>query len=270
VARARSRVDPAPVGQAFLFGAIACSGLGLGSLIGIRFKLPERLLAFMLAFASGALITALAFELYQDAFERSGLAVASMGFVVGAVVFVIVSEALDRLAEASTPGREAPRMELEAATEEAHRAESRVAPAAGLALLAAVILDGLPENIALGVSIEEEGGGLALLLAIFVSNFPEALVGAAQMRVAGRSTGFSLATWTAASLLLVLAVPLGQGVLATGSEDTVSIPLAFAGGAVIASLATTMMPEAYEEGGSLVALATVAGFLLSFVLSVGA
>ena len=133
-----------------------------------------------------------------------------------------------------------------------------------------MILDGLPENIALGVSLEGEGGGLALLLAIFVSNFPEALVGAAQMRTAGRSTRFSLATWMAASVLLVLAVPLGQQVFAGGSEDTISIPLAFAGGAVIASRATTMMPEAYEEGGSLVALATVAGFLLSFVLAVGA
>jgi ZIP family zinc transporter len=260
--------NPRLVGEAFLFGVIASGGLVLGALIGTWAKLPERLLAFMLAFASGALITALAFELYQDAFERSGLAVASVAFVVGAVVFVVVSEALDRVAERATPGPEAPRMELEAATEEAPHTESRVAPAAGLALLAAVALDGLPENIALGVSLEEEGGGLALLLAIFVSNFPEALVGSAQMRVAGRSPRFTLVTWLTASALLVLAVPLGQGVFASAGADTVSIPLAFAGGAVIASLATTMMPEAYEEGGSLVALATVAGFLLSFVLSV--
>ena len=47
-----------------------------------------------------------------------------------------------------------------------------------------------------------------------------------------------------------------------------SLSLAFAAGAVLTTLADTLMPEAYEQGGPTVALSTAAGFLLSFVLSV--
>lgn len=139
--------------------------------------------------------------------------------------------------------------------------------AAGMALLAAVTLDGVPENIALGVSLGEGTGGLALLAAIFVSNFPEALVGAASMRSQGRSSGAILGLWSVCSVLLVAAVVLGAGPLSGSDPKTISLPLAFAAGAVIASLADTLMPEAFEHGGPAVALSTAAGFVLSFVLS---
>ena len=136
-----------------------------------------------------------------------------------------------------------------------------------MALLAAVTLDGIPENLALGVSLGESAGGLALLAAIFVSNFPEALVGSASMREQGRSTGYILGTWGICAVLLTLAVVVGAGPLANSDPTTLSLPLAFAAGAVLASLADTLMPEAYEKGGPVVALSTAAGFLLSFVLS---
>jgi ZIP family zinc transporter len=136
-----------------------------------------------------------------------------------------------------------------------------------MALLAAVTLDGVPENIALGVSLGEGTGGLALLAAIFVSNFPEALVGASSMRVQGRSSRSILGLWAVCAALLVLAVVLGAGPLSNAEPETISLPLAFAAGAVIASLADTLMPEAYEHGGPAVALSTAAGFVLAFVLS---
>ena len=120
----------------------------------------------------------------------------------------------------------------------------------------------------LGVALGEGSGGVALLAAIFVANFPEALVGAASMRAQGGSQGFVLGTWTVCALLLVFAVVLGAGPLSRATHETLSLPLAFAAGAVLAALADTLMPEAYEQGGPTVALSTAAGFLLSFVLSV--
>ena len=139
---------------------------------------------------------------------------------------------------------------------------------AGLALLAAVTLDGVPENLALGVALGGAGsGGLALLAAIFVSNLPEALVGASSMKSQGRSSASIIGLWTGCAALLVLAVMLGAGPLANTDPETISLPLAFAAGAVIASLADTIMPEAYEHGGPAVAISTAAGFVLSFVLS---
>ena len=71
----------------------------------------------------------------------------------------------------------------------------------------------------------------------------------------------------ACAALLTCAVVLGAGPLSTAAPETISLPLAFAAGAVLASLADTLMPEAYEKGGPLVALSTTGGFVLSFVLS---
>jgi zinc transporter, ZIP family len=253
--------------EALLFGLIASSALLIGSLIGVRFELPERVLATLLAFASGALMTALAFELFADSFERGGGVRTSIAFIVGAAVFVAIDAWLDRKVANPALTDGSAMLDTEAATREDDSSAAEKGSAAGLALLAAVTLDGVPENLALGVALEEEAGGFVLLLAIFMSNFPEALVGAASMQKQGRSARFAVLTWCAAGILLAVAVVVGRTLLAKSDPNTVSMPLAFAGGAVIASLADTLMPEAYEQGGSTVALATAGGFLVSFLLS---
>ncbi|MFP5252038.1 MAG: ZIP family metal transporter [Actinomycetes bacterium] len=260
------------MGQSLLFGAIASSALIIGALLGVRFELPKRLLAVLLSFAAGALITALAFELFEDAFEKGGIWRAAIGLFVGALVFTLLSALLDRAAQPGTgkaadehPG--SAKLDTDAAASDRPATKATTRGAAGLALLAAVTLDGVPENVAMGVSLSEGSGGLALLAAIFVSNLPEALVGASSMRAQGLSRGKILGLWSVCALLLVGGVVLGAGPLAVVDEQTISLPLAFAAGAVIASLADTLMPEAYEHGGPAVAMSTAAGFVLSFVLS---
>jgi len=261
------------MGEALLIGVIASASLPLGALIGVRFRLPERLLAGMLSFAAGALITALTFEMFEESVEQGGLWRAGLGMLVGAGVFTALSATLDRWAQRGTPAEHAPddsvsaKLDLgAAASDERVSAESKKG-AAGMALLGAIILDGIPESLVLGVSLEESAGGIALLAAIFVSNFPEALVGAASMREQGRSTGLILALWTGVAVLLVLIVLLGAGPLSSASPETLALPLAFAAGALLASLADTVIPEAYEEGGPLVAMTTTAGFVAAFLLA---
>jgi zinc transporter, ZIP family len=256
------------MGEAVLFGAIGSSALVLGALVGGWVQVPKRVLAGMLAFASGALITALAFELFEDSYEQGGIWRAGLGLLAGALVFTLLSQRLDRVAEGHRPqdhGSE--KLDTDAAAVERPASSASVKGAAGLALLAAVTLDGVPENLALGVSLGEGTGGLALLGAIFVSNFPESLVGSASMRASGRSHRFVVATWTVCAVLLTGAVVVGAGPLSSAEPETLSMPLAFAAGAVLASLADTLMPEAYETGGPTVALSTAAGFVLSFVLA---
>lgn len=241
--------------------------------MGVRFELPKRLLAILLSFAAGALITALTFELFEDAYERGGLTRAAVGLFAGAVVFTALSTLLDRFAQPGSdpaPADEvqgSAKLDTDAAAADRAPSSASTRGAAGLALLAAVTLDGVPENVALGVALGEGTGGLALLAAIFVSNFPEALVGASSMRTQGLARGAVVGLWTACGVLLVGGVVLGAGPLSGSSPETISLPLAFAAGAVIASLADTLMPEAYEHGGPAVALSTAAGFVLSFVLS---
>jgi ZIP family zinc transporter len=254
--------------DALIFGVIASSALVLGAVFGARIQLPKAVLAIMLSFAAGALITALSFELFEDAYEHGGIWRAAIGLIVGSVVFTVLSAWLDRAAEGRHPeSHGSEKLDVDAAAEEKAPSTASTSGAAGLALLAAVTLDGVPENIALGVSLGQGTGGLALLAAIFVSNFPEALVGSASMRAQGRSQKFILGTWLACAALLTLAVVVGAGPLSNSPPETISLPLAVAAGAVLASLADTLMPEAYEKGGPLVAISTTAGFVLSFVLA---
>jgi ZIP family zinc transporter len=239
---------------AVLFGLAASSALVIGSAVGVRWSPPKQVTGVLLAFASGALISALAFELFEEAFHLGGAVRAGLGLLAGAATFVAVDTALDRY----ITGKSGPE-EREVTAAGARRG-------VGLALLAAVTLDGVPENLALGTSLVT-GASLSLLVAIFFSNLPESLVGAVSMREAGMSGRTVMLTWIACAIVLAAAVVLGRGVAGVLSDQVLAIALAYAGGAVLASLADTLMPEAFEHGRPLNSFATAAGFFLSFVLA---
>ena len=239
---------------ALLYGLAASSALVLGSAIGTRFRPPERVTGVLLAFASGALISALAFELFDEAFHLGGATRAGLGLLAGAAAFVAIDSALDRYVTG------------DAGAEQREVTAKGARGGVGWALLAAVTLDGVPENLAVGVSVVE-GASLTLLVAIFFSNLPESLVGAVAMRDEGRSGRTVLATWAACAALLTLAVIAGRAIGGGLSEEVLAVALGFAGGAVLASLADTLMPEAFEHGRPWNAFATAAGFFLSYVLA---
>jgi ZIP family zinc transporter len=266
--------------EAFVFGLVGSSALVAGGALGARWEPPHQIRGVLLAFASGTLISALAFELFPEAVELGGLMPAGAGLLAGGLTFVVVNTWLDARVAAGAGDPEdvpaPPDVADELAGAEAEQSEkveqaarSGAGPAVGFALLAAVTLDGVPENLALGVSLlsSEGGGSIALLVAIFASNFPEALVGAAAMRTAGRSSAFVVGIWAATAVLLTGAVVAGYGALSGVADSALAFPLAFAGGAVLASLADTLMPEAFEHGRPLNSLATGIGFFVSFVLA---
>ena len=272
--------------EALLFGVLATSSLAIGGVVGCYWDAPKRVTGVMLAFASGAMVAALAFELFPEAVELGGVAPAGGGLLAGAAVFVVVNTWLDsrvappeeasELAEAKDDvpdvEEEAPGELAGAALQQREKVQVAAASGVGLALLAASILDGVPENLALGVSLadqESAGGSLALLAGIFAANFPEALVGAVSMRSVGRSVRSTAGLWLATALLLIPAVVIGRVALAGADPSTLAFPLAFAGGAVLAALADTLMPEAFERGRPFNAFATCAGFFLAFVLAEG-
>ncbi len=231
-----------PILTALLVGLVASSSLVVGGVLGALWNPPGRLVAVALAFASGALITALSFDLIEESFQSGGVVFSGVGMLAGAAVFVVTDSLLDKYIEGAGGG------------------------VSGFAILAAVTLDGVPENMALGVSLLSGASVLTLLIAIFASNFPEALSGAVGMKEQGRSKLFVISVWTITALVLAASVVLGSVALSGASGGMLSLLLAFAGGAVLASLADTLMPDAYREGGGLVAFATVAGFFLSFMV----
>jgi zinc transporter, ZIP family len=239
---------------ALLFGLAASSALVIGSVIGARWSPPKKVTGVLLAFASGALISALAFELFEEAFAMGGAVRAGLGLLAGAATFVAVDTTLDKYISGKT------------GPDEREVAASGARGGVGLALLAAVTLDGVPENLALGVSLVG-GASLSLLVAIFFSNLPESLVGAVAMRNAGTSPRTVILTWVSCAVLLAAAVVVGRATASGMSEHLLAVALSFAGGAVLASLADTLMPEAFEHGRPLNALSTAGGFFLSFVLA---
>ncbi|HEX8690422.1 MAG TPA: hypothetical protein VF729_09300 [Solirubrobacterales bacterium] len=231
------------MGEAILFAVVASSALPIGALIAVWRPPPRAVTAALLGFASGALITAVAFELFEKAFEHGGAWRAGIAFLGGATAFVLIDAWLER--------RKA-------------RQQAR-GGVVGLALLAGVTLDGVPENLAMGVALLE-GSAVSLLVAIFASNLPEAIVGAQKMRDEhGREDVVLI--WSATAALLAVAVVVGYVALEGVSDNSLSWPLGFAAGAVLASLADTLMPEAFSEGGPPVAYATALGFLASFLIS---
>lgn len=247
--------------QALLFGLLGSSALVIGGTVGAYWRAPTKFTGVMLAFASGTLISALCFELFPEAVDMGGLWISGIGLLVGGLTFVLTNAWLDRHVAGDPDEGEGDGARAD--QREKVKAGSR---GVGFALLAAVTLDGVPENLALGVSLVG-GGGLALLVAIFASNFPEALVGAVAMRDEGRQPKFAIIIWSVTAVILTLAVVLGRGALAGVDERALSFALSFAGGAVLASVADTLMPEAFEHGKPYNSFATAAGFFVSFVLA---
>lgn len=228
--------------SALLFGVAASSGLLLGAIIGATRDIPRSVVGTTLAFASGALFTAVAFELFEPAMRTSGAWLAGSGLFAGSVVFTAVDWFLDE----HIGGEEG----------------------TGLALVASVTLDGIPENVALGVALvgTSEGSPLALLAAIFTSNFPEALDSAEFIVREGRSRAYAVGLWIAVAVILTASVVAGRWVFSGVDEQLFALVHAFAGGSILAAIADEILPEAYDEGGPVIALATTAGFFLTFLL----
>ncbi|MFF2110476.1 ZIP family metal transporter [Rhodococcus koreensis] len=224
---------------ATLYGLGTAVPLLIGAVVGLRYDLPRPVLAALMAFGAGTMVAAVSTELFQPAFETEGIWTAGAALFTGALVYVVA----DRIIE-----------------------QKLGAAALGWALMLGALLDGIPENTALGVTISS-AGGVVLLVAVAVGNVPEAVAGAASMRSQPHfSRGRALSVWVATAVLLVLVVIGADAVSDTISDGTIATIQAFAGGATIAVLADSLMPEAYREGGWWVGLSTALGFLVAFGL----
>ncbi len=139
--------------------------------------------------------------------------------------------------------------------------------ATGLALLVGSIMDNIPENIALGISLVTGGvANIVLIAAIFISNFPEGLASTAGMLSNGKSRKHIIGLWSLAVVIGTASTAIGFSVLSKADPYIISVAISFAAGAIIVMLAESMMPEAYEEGGMKIGVATMIGFGIAFIL----
>ena len=147
------------------WGALAASSLILGALLAFAREWSARQLGIVLAFGAGALISAVSFELAGEGIRVGSLRSTALGLGIGAITYFFV----DGRISGTAAGR--------------GRARRAGAGDGGNALALGALLDGVPEQLVLGIGLASgDGVGLGLLVAIFVSNLPEAIGSASEMR----------------------------------------------------------------------------------------
>jgi ZIP family zinc transporter len=244
--------------QAGLWGLLGGSALVIGAAIAYLATLPPRLIAAVMAFGSGVLISALSFDLMDEAFKAGGFDSTASGFLAGAAVYTVANIVISRRG-----GKHRKRS--------GHSDKDRQIKAdegGGLAIAVGALLDGVPESIVIGVSLlAGKGVSLVAVGAVFLSNIPEGLSSASGMLKAGRSATYIFGIWGGIALASGAAALIGNWALAGTSPDVIAFVNAVAAGAILAMLSDTMIPEAFETAHEYAGFITVAGFLIAFVLS---
>ena len=242
--------------EAGQWGLLAGSALLLGAAAGYFARVPQRVVAAVMAFGSGVLISALSFELMDEAYRQGGFPASAAGFVGGAAVYTAANYVLSHRGA---------RHRKRSGAQQPSEAENS---GSGLAIALGALLDGVPESIVIGTSLLAGGAvSWVAVIAIFLSNVPEGLSSSAGMRKAGRSGAYVFGLWGGIAAASGLAAWAGYAVFGHFSAAVVAATTATAAGAILAMLADTMIPEAFEHAHDFAGLITVVGFLAAFALS---
>jgi zinc transporter, ZIP family len=238
------------VAEAFGWGAFGAAALLVGALIAYQLSPSRRVIAVVMALGTGLLIGSVAFELIDEALETQTVFWVSFSVLVGAAVFTVGDWLLTR-------GGGGDR-------KDATGAQSEGSP---LAIVLGSVLDGIPESFVLGLTVLQGGVSVSLLAGVLLSNLPEGMSSSAGLKKAGWPRGRVLAMWSAVVVVSALSAAAGYAMLDPTGGQTGALVQAFAGGALLAMLANTLLPEAYVVEGVLTGPLVVAGFAISLYLS---
>ena len=235
-----------------MWGGLAASSLLVGSAIAFLLPVGRRALGLIMAFGSGVLISAVAYDLVADAFDSAGGNGIWLGLLIGAVTFFVGDLLIDRAGGESR----------KSADPEPTRASS------AKPIFLGTVLDGVPESVVLGLTLlTGEGLSVAFFIAVFLSNLPEAISATTGFINDGMRPRPILMMWGSVVLVSALAAGLGFAFFDTASPSTIAFVQAFAAGAILTMLADSMMPEAFKYARNAAGLATTLGFAVAFAIA---
>jgi ZIP family zinc transporter len=245
---------------AFVWGLVASSSLVIGAIIAFLIHIPLRVVGLIMGFGAGVLISAVAFDLIEEALaESTGHGYIAAGIFAGCLVFF----GGDRLIDSLGGG------ERKDPTGGEGEGGGEGGGGSSLSIVLGTVLDGIPESLVIGLTIFKGGAvGIAYLAAVFISNLPESISASSGLLASGWSKSKVLGMWIGIALISAVASVLGYVLFQDAAPDVVAFVLAFAGGAILTMLANTMMPEAFEHGGKLVGIMVTLGFAVAFTIHI--
>ena len=236
--------------EAFGWGALGASALLIGALIAYLFSPSRRVIAVVMALGTGLLIGSVSFELVDEALKTQTVAWVALLVLVGAAVFTLGDWLLTRRGGGERKDPEG--------------AQAQGSP---LAIVLGSVLDGVPESFVLGLTVLQGGVSVSLLAGVLLSNLPEGMASSSGLKAAGWPRGRVVLMWSAVVVVSAVSAAAGYVLLDPASGRTGALVQAFAGGALLAMLADTLLPEAYAVEGVLTGPLVVSGFAISLALS---
>ena len=237
--------------NAAMWGGISGSAVLLGALGAIFLPIKKKWIGYIMAFGTGVLIGAAAYELVGDSLDKGGITATSIGFLMGAVVFTLFDYIVSKRGASQRK-----------------RSGQKAAADGGIAIFIGTIMDAIPESIMIGASLlENQSVSFLLVVAIFISNIPEGLSSTVGLKNSGYSKGKIFFMWIMVLAISTFASWSGYFFLDGASDAIMAAIAAFAGGGIIAMIASTMMPEAYEDCDPVTGLITALGLLASIMLN---
>lgn len=251
----------ANLGASTAWGLVVAASLVAGALVAALVELPSRVAATITAFGGGVLLAAVALQLVPAADSAAGPGLTAVGLAAGTLAYVGAdvwltrdpgTREMRRMGHAMVAGRAMP-MADEAAE--------------GEVVAAGIFVDGVPESIALGLTVAGSGIGVALLVGVLLGNLVESYGSAHLIVHGGRSRRFAITLLTAIGLALGFATVLGGTALADASDKAIGAAQAVSAGAILAVVSIAIIPHTFSEVSRRVALATMLGFLGGYLLS---